>query len=54
MQGRLMVRAVLLIVVFVVLLAGCAMNEDMRAVMALAGIGATCWALNWLTERERR
>ena len=48
-----MLRAVLLVVVFVALLAGSAMSEDVRSVMALAGIAGTCMALNWLTERKR-
>lgn len=48
-----MVRAVLLIGVFVALLAGSAMNEDMRAVMALAGIVGVVWGLGWLIEPKR-
>lgn len=44
-----MIRAIVMIVVFVGLLLGSAMNDEVRAVMAVAGIFAVCWALNWLT-----
>lgn len=49
----MMVRAVVLIVVFMGLLTGSAISEEFKAVMALAGIAATCVWLNWLTKRER-
>lgn len=49
-----MVRALVLIAVFVGLLAGSAMNAGMRDVMALAGVFAACWCLNWLTSQPER
>jgi hypothetical protein len=48
-----MLRAVLLIVFAIGLLAWTVLSEDMRAVMSLAGIAGTCMALNWLTSKER-
>jgi hypothetical protein len=46
-----MVRAVVLIVVFVGLLSGAAMNPALRDVLAIGGIFGACMALNWVTSK---
>lgn len=48
-----MLRAVLLIVVFVALLAASAMSEGMRDLMALGGVVGVVWALGRLIEPRR-
>ena len=47
-----MARALVLIVVFVALLSGAAMNAEFRAIMALAGVVGTCMGLDWLTKQH--
>jgi hypothetical protein len=46
-----MVRAVVLIVVFVGLLSGAAMSVAVRDALALGGIFGACMALNWVTSK---
>jgi hypothetical protein len=46
-----MVRAVLLIAVFVGLLGASAESVDVRNLLAIAGAFAVCWGINRLGER---
>jgi hypothetical protein len=43
-----MLRALLIIILFVGLLYGTAMSEEFRSVMALGGIFGACMGANWL------
>lgn len=48
------VKALVLIMLFVVLLSGAALSMDVRSVLALVGVFATCWAVGWLISPEDR
>jgi hypothetical protein len=48
-----MVRAIVLIVVFLLLLTTTAQYQDFRSLMALVGVFAVVFVADWVTKRER-
>lgn len=51
--GIRMLRAVVLIAVFIGLLCGSALNTALRDVLAIGGIFGACVVLDWMTTKQR-